>query len=363
MNVYGLLRRFLFAMDAEQAHGFTIGVLKKSPLPPPLVQPDPILSVRIAGMDFANPVGLAAGFDKNGEVVRPMLRIGFGFVEAGTVTLRPQPGNPQPRLFRLVEDKAVINRFGFNSAGVERVVARLEEARQWTIDGMIGINIGPNKDSGDPPADCATLLRRVAPLADFIVINVSSPNTPGLRAWQGGDSLKRMLDALMSARAQTENKPPLFCKIAPDLDADERSTIATAVVEAEIDGLIATNTTVARPESLKSIHRAEEGGLSGQPLLGPSTAILKDFYRRTEGRLPLIGVGGVSSGADAYARIRAGASLVELYTALVYEGPGLIGRILTELADLLRRDGFGSVMDAVGIDAQTEDALDLGPGA
>ncbi len=351
---YGLLRRVLFAMEPERAHDWTIRLLKLGPPPRRMAPVDPMLETHVAGLSFANPLGLAAGFDKNAEVVRPMLGLGFGFVEAGTVTPRRQAGNPRPRLFRLPEDRAVINRFGFNSAGAEIVAERLAALRAGSVGGLVGVNIGPNRDSADPPAECAALLVRLAPLADFMVINVSSPNTAGLRAWQAADALQGMLAALTAARDRAEARPPLFCKVAPDLDADARSAIAEVVLRAGIDGLIATNTTVARPADLRSAARRESGGLSGRPLMASSTAVLKDFFRLTQGRLALIGVGGVASGADAYAKIRAGASLVELYTALVYEGPGLIGRLLADLAELLRRDGFVRVADAVGADVAAE---------
>jgi dihydroorotate dehydrogenase len=254
-------------------------------------------------------------------------------------------------VFRLTEDAALINRLGFNNQGLERVVARLAERRRQGRRGIVGANVGPNRDSPDPAADCAKGVRRLAPLADYLVINVSSPNTPGLRALQRRRELERVIGGALAARAEAGCRPPLLIKVAPDLEADEIAAIAAAALATGIDGLIATNTTIARPEGLRGPHRGEAGGLSGRPLFVPSTAVLATLYRLTEGRIPLIGVGGVSSGADAYAKIRSGASLVQLYTAMVYGGPRIARRIAVELAQVLRRDGFASVADAVGADA------------
>jgi len=280
-----------------------------------------------------------------------MLAQGFGFVEAGTVTPKPQPGNPRPRLFRLTRERAVINRLGFNSAGHGAVLGNLL-TRPRPRPGPVGVNLGPNADSTDAAGDYTTGVRVFAGTADHLVVNVSSPNTPGLRALQSRDALADLLDAVQGALADAapENPPPLLLKVAPDLTGDDKRDIAAVALDMGLDGLICTNTTIERPGSLAARHRGEQGGLSGQPLFEPSTRVLAAFYRLTKGRLTLIGAGGVSSGSQAYAKIRAGASLVQLYTALVFEGPGLAGRINRELAALLAADGFENVSDAVGAD-------------
>jgi dihydroorotate dehydrogenase len=309
---------------------------------------DPILETRLWGRRFPNPIGMAAGYDKNAEAYRALLRLGFGFAEVGSVTPRPQPGNPKPRLFRLTEDRAVINRMGFNNDGVDAVARRLES--RGRLAGPLGINLGKNKDSADAAADYVRGVQVLARHADYLVVNVSSPNTPGLRALQGREPLAALIEAVQRARREAvpEAPPPLLVKIAPDLQPEDRQDIAAVALESGIDGLIVSNTTIARPPGLRSRYRSEVGGLSGVPLFQPSTELLAEMYRLTHGRLALVGVGGVASGADAYAKIRAGASLVQLYSALVYEGPGLVGRIKRELAQALRRDGFSSVAQAVG---------------
>jgi dihydroorotate dehydrogenase len=345
MSAYALARPLLFALDPETAHRLTIKALKMGILPAAGAE-DPVLATTLAGLRLPNPVGLAAGFDKNAEVPDALLRLGFGFVEAGTVTPLAQPGNPKPRMFRLVEDRAVINRLGFNNEGLEAFVRRLRA--RGGRPGVVGANVGANKDAADRIADYERGVAAVRDQAGYITVNISSPNTPGLRALQSREALAELVGRAMAARGA--GGPPLFVKVAPDLtDADIRD-IAEVAVEGGIDGLIVSNTTVARPE-LRSRHAGEAGGLSGAPLLGPSTAVLRAFRAATPGRLPLIGVGGIASGADAYAKIRAGASAVQLYTGLVYGGPGLVARIKRELAALLRRDGFASVAEAVGIDA------------
>ena len=351
MNFYPLLRPALFALDPETAHRVSILALRLRPFAPAAAD-DPILASWVFGIDFPNPLGLAAGFDKNAEVPDGILRLGFGFAEVGTVTPKPQAGNPRPRLFRLMADHALINRLGFNNDGIETVAARLAGRPRR---GIVGANIGQNKDSADAIADYAACAARLAPLADYLVVNVSSPNTPGLRALQGRELLDRLLGAVKEARDKavpSGTRPPLLVKIAPDLAADDLRDIAEVAHALSIDGLIATNTTVARPPGLHDPHRNESGGLSGRPLFEPSTRVLARLYKLTGGRLPLIGAGGVASGREAYAKIRAGASLVQLYTALVYEGPDLVGRIKRDLASLLRRDGFTSVEAAVGADAR-----------
>ena len=346
-----LIRR----LEPEKAHRLTIRALSTGLLPGTVASDDPILATTLWGLSFANPVGLAAGFDKNAEVPDAMLALGFGFVEVGTVTPEPQPGNPRPRLFRLPEDGAVINRMGFNNDGITAVAHRLGRRRELGRTGLVGGNVGPNKGAADPAAACAVAVGRLCRFVDYLVVNISSPNTPGLRGLQRRAELARLLDAAREARDAAGSTTPLLVKVAPDLSAEERAEIAEVVLQAGIDGLVATNTTISRPESLLGRHRGEAGGLSGAPLFEPSTRVLADFYRLTGGRLPLIGVGGIASGAQAYAKIRAGASLVQLYTALVYQGPALIGRIARELAGLLRRDGFAAVADAVGIDVRQRD--------
>ncbi len=348
--LYRALRPGLRLIDPESAHRLAVKALA-SGLPLGRAAPDdPLLACRVWGLDFPNPLGLAAGFDKDAEAPDALLRLGFGHVEVGTVTPRPQPGNPRPRLFRLSEDEAVINRYGFNSQGLDPLVRRAA-ARQGR-GGIVGINVGKNKDTADEVADFVTGIRAAAPLADYLVINVSSPNTPGLRNLQARESMERLIRAALEAREATVTGrlPPLLIKLAPDLDEAGLADVAEVALATGIDGLIMGNTTISRPPSLKSPHRGETGGLSGKPLLELSTRRLADLYRLTGGRVPLVGVGGVSSGQDAYAKIRAGASLVQLYSALVYEGPGLIGRIKRDLASLMRRDGFGSVAEAVGAD-------------
>jgi dihydroorotate dehydrogenase len=336
----GLLR----LLPAETAHRATIALTGAvGPFLPKAGADEERLAVTALGLSFPNPIGLAAGFDKNASVPAAMARLGFGFVECGTVTPRPQAGNPRPRLFRLSEDRAVINRMGFNNDGMEQAARNLTRRRS----GITGINIGANKDSADRTLDYVRTFVELAPLADYVTVNVSSPNTPGLRGLQNKDELTRLLGALTDAR---KTKIPLLLKIAPDLDGHALDDIAAVVRDSGIEGLIVSNTTIARP-ALKSAHANENGGLSGAPLFAPSTEILRQLRQRLGASVVLVGVGGVSSGADAYAKIRAGASLVQLYTALVYEGPGLVNRIKRELAALLKRDGFANVHEAVGKDA------------
>jgi dihydroorotate dehydrogenase len=335
--------RALRMLPAEAAHRATIRLTGTfGPLLPEPAADDPRLAVEALGMRFPNPVGLAAGFDKDAQVSDAMRKLGFGFVECGTITPRAQAGNPKPRLFRLGEDGAVINRMGFNNNGMERAAARLAGRGRR---GILGINIGANKDSADRIADYAKGLEMFVPFADYVTVNVSSPNTPGLRGLQNRDELERLLGTLTQVRARLCTRTPLLLKIAPDLDAPAMDDIAAVVAASGIEGLIVSNTTVARP-ALKSAHASEAGGLSGKPLLEPSTAVLREMRARLGARVTLIGVGGIAGGADAYAKIRAGASLVQLYTALAFRGPGLVARIKRELVALLARDGFASIADA-----------------
>jgi dihydroorotate dehydrogenase len=341
MALYPLVRPLAFAFDAERAHRLTIRALKL--MPPGLpAKPDPGLSIRVAGLDFPNPVGLAAGFDKDAEVFRQMLGFDFGFVEVGTLTPRPQAGNPKPRLFRLVEDRAVINRMGFNNEGQASAAARLTKRDRRR--GIVGVNIGANKDSPDRIADYAAGVRAMLGFADYLTVNISSPNTPGLRALQDQGALADLLAAVTEARGAG---PPVFLKVAPDLERADIDAIARTSIDRGVDALIVSNTTISRP-MLRSRHRGEVGGLSGAPLKALALERLRDFRRATDGTLPLIAAGGIENGVDAFERIRAGASLVQLYSALVYRGPGLAGEINRELKRLLARDGFTSVAEAVG---------------
>jgi dihydroorotate dehydrogenase len=333
-------------MDPEQAHRLAIRGLALAPLPAPRPD-DPVLRTRLAGLDLSNPVGLAAGLDKNGEAVRGLSRLGFGFVECGSVTPRPQAGNPKPRLFRLAEDRAVINRMGFNNDGLEAFAARLERR---PADVTVGANLGANKDTEDKAADYVAGLQRLAGLASYFTVNISSPNTPGLRALQGRDQLDDLLGRIDAARPPEGDiaRVPVFLKIAPDLVVDEISMIVEAALAHRIDALIVSNTTLERPETLRSSYAAEAGGLSGAPIRPFAEKALRAAAEAAQGRMPLIAVGGIDSGAEAYARIRLGAAAVQIYSALVYEGPGLVGRIKRDLADRLRADGFSTVSEAVG---------------
>ena len=346
-DLYSLVRPGLQALDAETAHRLTIMGLKTG-FVPQAGKDDPSLGINVFGLSFPNPVGLAPGFDKNAEVPDALLKLGFGFVEVGTFTPRPQAGNPRPRLFRLKEDRAVINRMGFNNDGLDAVKTRLE-ARQGR-PGIIGGNVGANKDSEDRIADYVTAIKGILGLVSYITINISSPNTPGLRALQSRESLAELINRCIEARGA--DKTPMLVKVAPDLVDADVEDIAAVALESGIDGLIVSNTTITRPDTLRSQHKAETGGLSGEPLFNASTEMLRRFHARVGHQMPLIGVGGIASGADAYAKIRAGASLVQLYSSLVYEGPGLVARIKTDLVKLLARDGFSSIAEAVGADAK-----------
>jgi dihydroorotate dehydrogenase len=339
-----LLRR----LPPETAHRTTLRLLRLyAPIIPRAEADDPRLAVSAFGRDFPNPVGLAAGFDKDALVPDAMLRLGFGFVECGTLTPRPQIGNPLPRLFRLEADDAVINRLGFNNEGVAHAAARL---RGRPRNGILGINIGANKDSNDRIADYRVAFAALAPFADYVTVNVSSPNTPGLRGLQNRNELTKLLHMLVLERDVLKIRTPLVLKIAPDIELDTLDDIVDVALCAGIEGLIVSNTTVARPASLKSPHAKETGGLSGKPLFEPSTELLKQTRARTGAKLVLIGVGGVSSGATAYAKIRAGATLLQLYTALALQGPRLVAQIKKELLALLDRDGFSNISEAIGAD-------------
>ncbi len=332
-----LLRPVLMALPPETAHGLAIAALEA--MPPSRFDHDPLLETQLAGLRLPSPIGLAAGFDKDARVWRQMLGLGFGFVEVGTLTPRPQAGNPRPRLFRLPAERAVINRLGFNNGGIAAALARLAPHPG------LGVNVGANRDSPDRIADYAAAVAAVREVAAFITLNISSPNTPGLRGLQGA-ALPELLSAARAARGASG--PPLFLKVAPDLDAAQVEAIAEAALTAPVDALVISNTTLARPPGLRGRHAAEEGGLSGRPLMAPSTAILAAFARLLEGRIPLIGVGGIATLADVLAKFAAGASAVQLYTALVWEGPGLAARLNRELAEHLRALGASGPADLVG---------------
>ncbi len=335
-----LLRR----LDPETAHALALAALRAGlgPRTGPVISPR--LATRLAGLELANPLGLAAGLDKNATAVAPLVAAGFGFVEVGAATPRPQPGNPRPRLFRLREDRAAINRFGFNNDGAALVAARLAARPPG---GVVGLNLGANKTSPDRAADYAEVLALAGPFIDFATVNVSSPNTERLRELQGKAALAGLLAGVGAANARLARPVPLFLKIAPDLGEAELAELVEVALGAGVAGIVATNSTLAR-DGLASRHAAEAGGLSGAPLFRRSTAVLARLHVLSAGRLPLIGVGGIGSAEDAYAKIRAGASAVQLYTALVYQGLGLVPRILHGLDALLARDGFATVADAVG---------------
>lgn len=336
----------LHRIDPERAHRLSLLAMKAGmvPLPGPITTDR--LATTIAGMTLTNPLGLAAGYDKDAEVVDALTQAGFGFVEVGAVTPLPQPGNPRPRLFRLTEDRAVINRFGFNNQGMEAAAARLRR-RDRNRPVPVGLNLGANKDSTDRAGDFVRVLECCGPLIDFATVNVSSPNTENLRDMQGAAALRALLDRVLEAREAMDKYTPVFLKIAPDLEGDEIEAIVEVARAVRLDGIIATNTTLDR-QGLKSPNKSEKGGLSGPPLFEKSTRVLARLSALTAGNLPLIGVGGIASAADAYAKIRAGASAVQLYSALVYDGLSLVENILTGLDALLARDGFEHISDAVG---------------
>jgi dihydroorotate dehydrogenase len=342
VNLYRLVRPLAFALDAERAHRLTIRALRLMPARRPPDFP-PSLRTTVAGVDFPTPVGLAAGFDKDGEVPERMLSLGFGFVEIGTVTPQPQLGNPKPRLFRLSQDRGVINRMGFNNEGQPAAYQRLLEASR--MHGVIGVNVGANKDSADRIADYAEGVRAMSGVADYLTINISSPNTPGLRQLQDEGALRELLSAIREARPK--KGPPIFLKVAPDLGKSEPDQIVRIAIEHGVDALIVANTTISRPP-LRSRYAGEAGGLSGAPLKPLALKALRDFRSASGGEIPLIGVGGIENADDAWERIRAGASLVQLYSAMVYEGPGIARRIARGLAERLRREGLANIAEAVG---------------
>nr|KAI8762107.1 dihydroorotate dehydrogenase (quinone); mitochondrial-like isoform X3 [Biomphalaria glabrata] len=348
-----LLRIF----SPETAHNISLKLIKCKLVPKPQTPDPPSLKTQVWGRTFPSMIGLAAGYDKQGEAVDGLFKMGFGFVEVGSVTPEPQPGNPKPRVFRLTEDKAVINRYGFNSEGHEAVYNRLyaRNVEQTPTDnGVLGVNLGKNKQTENAVEDYVKGVKKFGPIADYLVINVSSPNTPGLRDMQRQEELSRLLEKVVEERDKlTFNpKPPLLIKIAPDLSEEEKRDIADVITrpKSHVDGLIVSNTTVARPDSLVSKNKEEVGGLSGAPLKDKSLETIRDMYRLTNGQVPIVGVGGISNGQDAYSKVKAGASLIQLYTALIYQGPPVISKIKRELDDLLRNDGYSHISEAVGAD-------------
>lgn len=342
--LFNLIRPAIFTLDPEKAHRLTIAALKSKPVLSLPKHPD-ALGVELAGIRFPSPVGLAPGFDKDAEVPRAMLSMGFGSVEVGTLTPRPQVGNPKPRLFRLAEDEAVINRMGFNNAGQAAAIARLKRDAGRALPGILGINIGANKDSEDRIADYRAGVEAMAPYADYLTINISSPNTPGLRALQDESALTDLLDAAFEARGGSG--PPMFLKVAPDLEAADIDAISRIAIDKGLDALIVSNTTISRPD-LRSRHASEAGGLSGAPLRDLATQGLRDFRQATGGAMPLIGVGGIASAQHAWKRIKAGASLIQIYSAMVYEGPYLAQTINKGLVQLMKAEGFETIAEAVG---------------
>lgn len=344
-----MLRPCLFGLDAETAHRMTLAML--SAVPAFSVPKDPLeLSVKLWGMDFSNPVGLAAGMDKDGVAVGGWQTLGFGFAELGTITPLPQPGNGAPRIWRIRERRALINSLGFPSEGMEVIAQRIERVRKSGISIRLALNFGPNKDTSPTgvAADYASLMALLSALADFVVINVSSPNTPGLRNWQSPEKMREIFEAMRVRAVDTTHRTPILLKIAPDLERDDLFRICDTALELSLDGIVACNSTVARDEV--GVSSAHPGGLSGQPLKTRARELIRDIYTHTGGKIPIIGVGGIASAEDAWLHIRAGASMVELYTGLIYEGPGLVARIKSGLLDLLRRGGFRSIGDVVGID-------------
>ncbi len=346
MSLASLALPILRQFDPETAHKLTLLGLKTGLAPRGKPSPDN-LAINCFGFSFANPFGIAAGFDKNGEVPDAMLRLGFGFAEVGTTTPRPQKGNPRPRIFRLDAEEAVINRLGFNNEGHAAMKARLEKRIRCGCGGVVGVNLGANKDTEDKAADYVTGIKCFEGLASYFTVNISSPNTPGLRGLQNKAELEDLLGRVLAART---SDVPVLLKIAPDLVAAEREDIAGVVCTSGVDGLIVSNTTIAREGLVTGRHAGETGGLSGKPLMDKATEILGDMYRLTKGQVPIVGVGGVASGSDAYRKIRAGASLVQLYSALTFKGPALVDQLKIDLSGLLARDGFASLSDAVGAD-------------
>ena len=353
LQLYKYAKPLVFKIDPESAHHITLRALKTGILRPCSSFSSETLKQTLWGLEFSNPVGLSAGFDKNAEVIAPILKLGFGCSEIGTVTPIPQNGNPKPRIFRAPENSAIINRMGFPNCGVEIFKENLEHYRKThePLSGIIGVNIGMNKEQNDPALDYCMLIKKLAHLADYLTINISSPNTPGLRDLQEKAPLTELLGRLTQTRAELEGrKPPILVKLAPDLTEQQQEEIAETLMACKIDGVILSNTTLDRPDYLAEGFIAEKGGLSGSPVKDKSTNIIHNFYKLTKGELPIIGVGGISTAKDAYEKIKAGASLVQLYTGMVYEGPLIAQNINKGLAELLKQDGHESISDAIASD-------------
>lgn len=375
--------------DPETAHDLAVGWAMLGPRYRTSSSDDAETKINVTqelwkGRIVGNPIGLAAGFDKDGKAIESMLNTGFGFVEIGSVTLQPQPGNPSPRMFRLIEDQAIINRYGFNSCGADKVLEHLKAYRQkqkameqgklslWQqifgtspVGGLVGVNLGKNKTSNTPLEDYQALIQKLGPYADYLVINVSSPNTPGLRDLQASDSLEYLLKGCLEARNQlvatskkrTTTLPtvlPLLVKLSPDLSETELSEICQVLLKVKVDGIILTNTTVARPDSLQSANKKETGGLSGRPLASRSTECIHAVYRMTNGRIPIIGVGGIFTAQDVYEKIKAGASAVQVYSGMVYRGPGMVSKLRHELADMVLKDGYSDIQQVIGLDHRSK---------
>ena len=351
MSLAGVLfksisQRAMFSLDAETAHGLSIRALKSGLVPPCSPVSDTRLHQTIAGLTFANPVGLAAGYDKNAEVPDAILKLGFGFTEVGTLTPRAQQGNPKPRVFRLVNEKGVINRLGFNNEGHQAALVRLERRRQR--GGIVGVNIGANKDSDDFVADYVAGIATFAHLADYFTVNISSPNTPGLRNLQTGEALERLLERVFEARDKAVRQPPVFLKLAPDLAMEDVDTISGVIARSSLSGVMISNTTLSRKGVSDNPVSKEAGGLSGAPLFERSTIMLARFRQRLPDSLPLIGIGGISNSATAFAKLEAGASLVQLYSCMVYEGPGIASEICKGLVRRMDEEGLTSIKDITG---------------
>jgi len=356
-DIYSLMRPVLFKIDPEMAHIMAMEALRFRLLPSAKRINDPVLRTEVAGLKFNTPIGLGAGMDKQATAIQGLLDLGFGFLELGTVTPLPQPGNPRPRMWRIPEAQALINRFGFNSVGREKVAARVdvffEKRRNKNLPcDPVGVNIGSNKTSVDIPADYTHGVLTFAPYADYLAVNISSPNTPGLRDMQRRAPMLDLLKKVLDARARSGRKPPVFVKIAPDQTPEQLKDIADVILESGVDGVIVGNTTVSRPDCIPAEIAKEAGGLSGKPLTEMATQRISEVYKLTEGKVPIIGCGGIFTGEDAYAKIRAGASLIQVFTSMVYRGPYVAYYVANELAELLRRDGFANVADAVGVDVR-----------
>ncbi len=354
LDLYRIFRPAIFTIDPENAHGLTIKAMKRGIIKSCKHISSPKLEQRLFGVNFKNPVGMAAGFDKNAEVISSLLKLGFGFTESGTVTPKPQGGNPKPRIFRDPKSGSVINRMGFPNGGLRVFKPHIEEflADEKRPDGILGINIGMNKEQKNPADDYCSLIKELAPLADYLTVNISSPNTPGLRDLQQKDVLSALIDEMKETLTQTcpSDAPALLIKLAPDLNEEQQEEIASTLVATNIDGVILSNTTLDRPESLPEEFRAQPGGLSGTHVKEKSTAVIHNFYRLTNGKLPIIGVGGISTAEHAYEKIKAGASLVQLYTGMIYQGPDIANQINAGLLELLENDGFSSICEAIGSD-------------